>query len=283
MKRGKRLGGKGPQRGGRLSRPFESRSARADSNQLLPVLMIAFLILGVAGGFGWGMDRQVRGGILQQRVEAIQRPDWVPLNTLPAYIPRAFLAVVDPYFEMGGQHGRGNGSTLPRELVRQVHLLGSGVAGEARALFMAPVLEQHATPTEILEMYLNRVPLGESRDYPIYGLYFAATEYFGKEPRELSLSEAATLAGMLLQPNIERPAERPGAAGIRRNEVLRVLLAREEISENDYAAAIAEPLGFQPGIREIPMSRRMPAAADTSVIRLPLQYRPTLPEEDPSE
>src|SRR5690606_32816471 len=105
---------------------------------------------------------------------------------------------------------RDQGKTIPRELVRQIHLLDDGISGEARGLFMAPILEQRISRADLLELYLNRVYLGESHDYPVYGIHYAAEEYFDKSASELTLGEAASLAGLLLEPRILRPEQFPG-------------------------------------------------------------------------
>jgi membrane peptidoglycan carboxypeptidase len=283
VKRVKKLGGKAPRRGGRLTRPHREKAAGPkDAANLMIVVVGGFLVLGMVAGFAWGMDRQLRGGILRQRVEAMQRPDWVPLESLPAHVPRAFLLAVDPGFEDGRTiRAREEGNTLTRELVRQVHLLGDGLAGEARELVMAPVLEQRASQRQLLELYLNRVYLGIARDHPVYGIRHAALEYLGKDPRQLTVGEAAALAGLLLEPRIERPDERSGAVGIRRNEVLRGLVAAGDITPEQFATALQERLPFQPGISEMPMSRRLPSPADTAVIRVPPEYLPVPePEEE---
>jgi membrane peptidoglycan carboxypeptidase len=248
------------------------------------VVVVGFLIIGAVAGFGWGMDRQLRGGLLEQREEAAQRPDWVEVETLQPYVARAFLAVVDPGFEEGAPvRQREEGQTIPRQLVRQIHLLGSGIGGEAKELVMAPVLEQRLNRRDMLELYLNRVYLGESNGYPIYGVHYAATEFFGKGARELTLGEAATLAGLLLDPMIERPADTPGAVGVRRNEVLRAMLRDELITPQQYQQAISEALAFQPGLADPPMTRRLLSAQDTAVIRLPPQYRSEIPTEGSEE
>jgi membrane peptidoglycan carboxypeptidase len=99
------------------------------------------------------------------------------------------------------------------------------------------------------------------------------------------VSEAATLAGLLLRPRIEDPTTRPGAVGVRRNEVLRVMLQQEHITREQYEQAMREPLGFQPGLARQPMSRPLDWADEDRVLRLPEEYRPrpdtteTEPEE----
>jgi membrane peptidoglycan carboxypeptidase len=271
--RGKMLGGKAPKRGGRLTRRERQAAQMPDgATQLLAVVTFGSLVLGAVLGFAAGMDRQLRGGILRQRDEAASRSDWVALDQLPEYLVASFLTVVDPGFEAGGSlRSRDEGNSIPRELVWEIHMLGDGLAGEAQALVMAPVLEQRASKREILELYLNRVQLGRAGEAPVFGVFHAAREYFGKDPQSLTLSEAATLAGMLLAPRIDQPQERPGAIGVRRNEVLAALLSVGAITTHQYAAAIVERLGFQPGLSELPMSRRLPSPTDTVVTRLPVE------------
>ncbi len=232
-------------------------------------------MLGGVAGFGWSLDRQIRGGLLRQQSEARQRPDWVELESLPSYVPTAFVAVVDPSFLADGAIRTGeNGKTISRELVRQVHLLPESVRGEARELLMGPVLEQRSSKHDLLELFLNRISLGSERGYRVYGVYHAAQEYFGKDPRQLTLSETATLAGLLLEPRIADPENRVGAVGVRRNEVLKVMRTGGLISPEQYRAAVEEPLGFQPGLEKMPMSRPADWLRPAAPIRLPEALRP---------
>jgi hypothetical protein len=273
--RGKMLGGKPPRRGGRLTRGQRERASSPGSPQVLGVLALGCLIVGIVGGFAVAADQQLRGGVLEQRSEAVQRPDWVALDSLPEYVPDAFMVVVDPGYEEGGalRAREERETTIPREIVRQIHLLDGGLISDARELVMAPVLEQRATKSELLELFLNRAYLGTVRGAPVYGVHYAAEEFLGKRAQELTLGEAATLAGLLLRPRIERPEERPGAVGVRRNEVLRALLNAGYIDLAAYESAIAERLAFQPGLAERPMTRRLPTPEDSVVIRLPAEYR----------
>lgn len=274
-RRGKMLGGKPPKRGGRLSQPQPRRRERRPISSFVPLLAVGLFIIGSVAGFGWALDRQIRGGILEQREEAIVREDWVQLDELPPYVVQTFLGVVDPAFMGGGVLRTGeSGTTVSRELVRQVHLLPASITGEARELLMAPVLENRTSKESLLELYLNRVYLGVDGGFPIFGIHHAANEYLEKAPEELSLSDAATLAGLLLHPRIEEPSMMAGAVGIRRNEVLRMLLREGLISSDDYERAVSEPLGFQPGLDQLPMSRPLNWGHEEEIIRLPEAYRP---------
>lgn len=268
-KRGKRLGGK-PPRASRWRRARRSERPSKGLVELLAVLAVGLFVVGAVAGFGWALDRQLRGGLLRQQAEAMRRPDWVPIERLPAYVPAAFVSVVDPaFFEAGALRTGGRGTTIARDLVSQVHLLGPGLGGEARELVLAPLLERRRSKQAILELYVNRVFLGNQHGYPVYGIHHAAAEYFGKRPEQLTLGEAATLAGLLLPPRIDDPDRSVGAVGARRNEVLRVLLTSGEITADRYRSAIAEPLAFQPGLAEQPMTRPRDWASPPEVIRLP--------------
>lgn len=268
-KPGKRLGGKprSVRRGRGMPRDDGERKGAAG---LLFVLAVALFVVGGVAGFGWALDEQLRGGLLEQRREAIQRPDWVRLQSLPPYVPAAFVSVVDPsFFEGGALRTGGRGTTIARDLVSQVHQLDHGLGGEARELVLAPLLEQRRSKEDILELYLNRVFLGEASGYPVYGIHHAAEEYFGKRPAELTLSEVATLAGLLLPPRVVDPDRSVGAVGARRNEVLRVLLERGDITPQQYSAAVREPLAFQPGLDQEPMTRPAGWMERPTVLQLP--------------
>lgn len=274
-KRGKRLGGEPPRRRVRWSRN-RGLPASTPPVSALVVLATGLFVVGTVGGYAWALDREIRGGILLQRAEAEARPDWVTLQGLPRYVPEAFLAVVEPELLTASEmRAPPRGPSLARELVRQVHLLPTSLPGQSRERLMAPVLEKRLSRTELLELYLNRVFLGEAQGYPVYGIYHASREYLGKLPEDISLGEAATLAALLLEPRIEDPASRVGAVGARRSEVLRVMLTGELITPQEYQAALAEPLGFQPGLEQMPMSRPANWGEASEPIRLPPAWRPS--------
>nr|MDQ3388583.1 transglycosylase domain-containing protein [Gemmatimonadota bacterium] len=258
MKRGKgKLLAGAPKKRGRWSRPAEpTGQSRENRSALVFVLAMGFFILGGVGGFGWAMNRQLRGGILDQRQEAMRRPDWVRVRQLPPAFPWMVAAVVDPGLD--ARHAfqsQAEGQTLSRDIIHQVHLLEDGPGAEARELVMAPLLESHLSRGALIELYLNRVYFGESGEVPVFGVFHASREYFGKPAQQLSLGESATLAGLLLEPRLRHPDRMPGAVGARRNEVLRRLLHARVIEAEDYRTAIAEPLAFQPGVEYLPMTR----------------------------
>jgi membrane peptidoglycan carboxypeptidase len=242
---------------------------------LTALLAVAVFVLASIGGFTWAMDRQLRGGLLAQHHEAVLRPDWVAIQDLPAHLPLAFLVAVDPTFLQRSPLNTGaEGTTLARQLARQVHRLGDTLGGQARQLVMGPLLETRLSEPELIELYLNRIFLGTNDGWPVHGIYHAAQEYFGKEPQRLTLGESATLAGLLLPPRIVEPNRQVGSVGIRRNEVLRQMLETEVISVEEYSAALQEPLGFQPGPAYAPVTRPAGWDREPEVIQLPPELDP---------
>jgi len=240
------------------------------------LVVITALVLGGVAGFAFGADREIGDGIVQQYAEAQTREDWTVLDALPEFVPRVFLTVVDPGFEdRRFITSADDESAVSRELVRQVHRLDATPGGRAREFVMAPLLEGRLSRRQLLELYLNRVRMGRDGEWTIYGITQASREYFGKEPAELTLSETATLAGLLLPPRMETPADHVGAVGARRNEVLRQLLNVGVIDEEAFRAATGERLGFQPGLQFAPMAPPPPREGeDAAVIRLNRPIQP---------
>jgi hypothetical protein len=283
LKVGKRLGGH-PPRGSRWLRQSREPLQHDQPVAVLVVLAIGLFVIGGVAGFGWAADQQVRRGVIEQKTAAERRPDWVYVRNMPRYVTDAFVAVAQPsLLTRGDVRPEGDGRTIARELVHQVHLLPNSLGGEAREMVMGPVLEQRLQPQELIELYMNRVYLGEAQGAPVYGIFHASRDYFGRAPSELTLGQAATLAGLLLRPRIEDPKARLGAVGPRRNEVLQVLLRGKLITEEEYRAAVAEPLGFQPGLDQMPYSRPATWGKRTEVIRLPPNLRPVPEDSTDSE
>lgn len=272
--KGKLLGG-APRTGKWAKQPEDLRLGGRHRGSLIAVGVLGLLVLGAIGGYLAWNDLQLRSGLLKQEAEARRRPDWVPLSDLPPYARDAFAAVADT--TSFARRSQQRGEPLPsvsREMVQQIHQLSSRLGDQARGQTMAPLLEVHTSPDRLLELYVNRVYLGRTENWPLYGVQHAAQEYFGKDARRLTLGEAATLAGILLPPRLQDPEADPGAVGTRRNEVLLTLLNTGKIDAAAYRAARAEPLAFQPGEDYAPMSRPTGWRDSVPVIRLPEALRP---------
>ncbi|HWK89537.1 MAG TPA: transglycosylase domain-containing protein, partial [Longimicrobium sp.] len=219
--RGKPLGGGA--RGGKWTRgPEETRLGGRHRNSLIALGVVALLLVAGAGTYLGMMNWQLQRGLLEQRDEMRGRRHWVRLRDLPPHVPMAFAVALDTgSFTMRAPLRRATRPAVSRELVRQVYRLHGGLRDGAREMALTPLLEARTSDGELLELYLNRVYMGRTEEWPVYGLFHATREYFNKAPAQLTLSEAATLAGILLAPRMDDPQAEPGAVGARRNEVLR--------------------------------------------------------------
>ena len=108
---------------------------------------------------------------------------------------------------------------------------------------------------EILEMYVNEIYLGQWGNAGIYGFGRAARVYFDKDIRDLSLTEAALLSGIIRAPNIYSPYKHPEEALERRNTVLKLMASERHIDHKAYQKAVKAPLGVAPMFRALGMHR----------------------------
>ncbi|MBI3117458.1 MAG: penicillin-binding protein 1C [Candidatus Hydrogenedentes bacterium] len=138
----------------------------------------------------------------------------------------------------GGEVASG-ASTLTMQLVK---LSGQRTASRWRTklveAWQALRLERKSTKQQLLEAYLNKAPYGAN----LVGVEAASRRYFGKRNRELTLSEAALLAGLPKAPSYFQPVEHPERALERRNHVLSRMLAEGMIDEAAYQRALRQPV-----------------------------------------
>ncbi|MGD0116443.1 MAG: PBP1A family penicillin-binding protein [Candidatus Binatus sp.] len=123
-----------------------------------------------------------------------------------------------------------------------------------RELAVTAVLEIRLKKDEILERYINDVPMGEYQGTPIDGMPQAARYFFNKDLSEVTPAEAATLIGMIQAPTLYDPRRHPDACLERRNVVLGVMKHAGVIDDATYTAAIATPIQITqpPGLRRAP-------------------------------
>ena len=138
-----------------------------------------------------------------------------------------------------GQRARG-GSTITQQVAKNL-LLGNeySVGRKVKEAILAYRIEAVLSKQQILEIYLNQIFLGRNA----YGVQSAARAYFGKDVGELTLPEAAYLAILPKAPSNYDPERQTQRALDRRNYVLREMRNNGYISEAEYAAANAAPLG----------------------------------------
>jgi penicillin-binding protein 1B len=134
-------------------------------------------------------------------------------------------------------------STLTMQLVRGLWLRPQKRWKRKIAEALMTVhLERKWSKEEILAAYANLVFLGREASYSIHGVAEASERFFGKEPRELSLPEAALLAGMIQRPSYFNPYRNPDRARDRRNLVLDLMRDNGYVTEDQYRAAVDTPL-----------------------------------------
>jgi penicillin-binding protein 1A len=179
----------------------------------------------------------------------------VTLRELPDYVPKAFIAIEDRRFY--SHHGvdplgilralmhdvllRGNaqgGSTITQQLAKNLFLTQERtVSRKLQEVALAFWLEHRFNKSQILELYLNRVYFGSGA----YGVEAAAQRYFGKSARQLTVAEAALLAGLVQSPSRLAPSHNPDGAERRARVVLADMAEQKLIGEDAEKLALAHP------------------------------------------
>lgn len=151
------------------------------------------------------------------------------------------------YVNLRDGFGEEGASTITQQYIRNTILLDEAtditLARKVREAYLAMELEKLYSKQEILEMFLNAIYFGEGA----YGAEAAARTYFSKHADELTLPEAALLAGLPQQPSRMSPYEHPDRALSRRNTVLSRMLRNGFITQEEYDAAVATPLELKRG------------------------------------
>ncbi|MEM9574116.1 MAG: transglycosylase domain-containing protein [Pseudomonadota bacterium] len=179
----------------------------------------------------------------------------VGLHDMSPYIPQALVAIEDKrYYShfgfdpigftramsknvMAGRLVQG-GSTITQQLAKNLFLSPDRTLGrKVQELLLAFWLEQKYSKDQILEMYLNRVYFGSGS----YGVEAASRRYFGKSARDVSLPEAALIAGLVKAPSRLSPARDPEAAEARGQIVLSAMRAQGMVSDSEVTAALSRP------------------------------------------
>ena len=139
------------------------------------------------------------------------------------------------------------GSTITQQLAKNFFLSPQKTIGrKLREAELALILEMRYSKQQILEMYLNKIYFGQEGFRGIYGIEEAAGFYFSKPAKDISLAEAALLAGIIRSPNGYSPVRNPKAAKERRNAVLARMRQLEMIREDEFHKAANAPVRIQP-------------------------------------
>ena len=200
-------------------------------------------------------DREVFTIAKEHRIE-------VPLAEVSPILTKAVLAIEDRrFFEHDGfdpirivgsalaivRAGEAvqGGSTITQQLARQSVGREKTLTRKLKELLFASGLEHHFTKQEILELYLNKVYFGDG----LYGVEAASRGYFGKKASELSLPEAALLAGLLKAPSSYAPTVSPEKAEARQGVVLQAMLDAKAITRDEYDRALRTQVEIYDGLR----------------------------------
>ncbi|HKG90628.1 MAG TPA: biosynthetic peptidoglycan transglycosylase, partial [Gemmatimonadaceae bacterium] len=239
--------------------------------------LAAALALGAAAAAAWvmwplpaglvapasapGLTLQDRHGLPLRTTRAADgsRMRWVRIEEIDPDVLVAFLAVEDRrFYEHRGVDLRAVGrafrdnlhagrirsgaSTITMQLARLLHpreaVRDRALGSKAAEAMWALRLERHLSKQQILEQYLNRVHLGEAAT----GVGAAAAVYFDGSASELSLGQAAMLAGLAHAPARDNPLASPARARTRRTAALARIRARGSASADEVARADAEPV-----------------------------------------
>ena len=179
---------------------------------------------------------------------------------IPPLLVQAILAIEDRrFFDHSGVDVNGlarallrnagderlgqGGSTITQQLVKNTYLSPEKTLQRKYAEAMLSLaLERRLSKKDIFALYCNEIYLGQRGAVAVRGMKEAADVFFGKELRDLTLAEAATLAGMIQSPAHYSPLRDPAAAQARRNSVLDAMQENGAITHEQNEAAAAEPV-----------------------------------------
>ena len=222
------------------------------------------IIRKLTDGAGKPIDRLSLEAPLLTALAPGEKRRFVPLASIPQYVRQAVLAIedqrfyehpgVDPIRAVGAliSNLRGNkkylegASTITQQIIKNTFLTPDQTyRRKIQEQFMALVLDSRFTKDQIFELYLNEITLGQRGPFAIHGVGEASRIFFGKDVSNVTLAEAATLAGMIRQPSALNPFRNPERARLRRNVVLAEMAKAQVITEEAAEKASAEPVKVQ--------------------------------------
>lgn len=186
---------------------------------------------------------------------ALERRELLGEGELPPRLEQAILSAEDAnFFKHGGIDPQGilrsavknvlegsriGGSTLTMQLARKLYLTPEKTwRRKIEEALLTVEIEKRYSKQQILTLYANLMYLGHGN----YGMQTAALDFFGRPVAELSITESATLAGILQRPSAYSPHHRPDLVINRRNYVLRRMQEEDFITAEEFAVAESEPL-----------------------------------------
>lgn len=212
-----------------------------------------------------------------------ERRATLEFEEIPPVLWQAFLAAEDArFFEHPGVDWQGlvraainltatgertqGGSTITMQLARNLYLSRErSYVRKFKEIVLALRIERELTKQQILELYLNKIYLGQRA----YGVGAAAQVYYGTGVKDLTLAQAAMIAGLPKAPSRDNPISNPEQAMHRRNYVLRRMLELDYISQAEHDEAMATALSA----REHAFSSRFEADYLAELVRSELVRR----------
>jgi penicillin-binding protein 1A len=202
-------------------------------------------------------------GSLLGSIPAEKNREPVTMAQISPWVPKATVAIEDRRFWHHGaldwpgivralfadiRHGHvvQGGSSITQQLARNLYIKkpSQTFGRKATEACLAIKIAREKSKTWILNAYMNQIFYGNHA----YGIEAAAQTYFSKHARDLTLDESALLAGLPQAPTQYDPLRDPSDAIQRRDEVLRAMLANDDITSTQYTAAIADrKLHLKPG------------------------------------
>ena len=204
------------------------------------------------------LDRN--GALLAVRGSQYAPP--IDLDTLPAYVPAAFVSVEDRRFyqhfgfdpvgilrafaaDVRHGHTVEGASTITQQLARNLFLTpDQTLRRKVQEVLLAVELEHQFSKKQILALYLNRVYFGAGA----YGIESAAETFFNKPASKLTVGEAALMAGLLKSPTHYSPVSEQARAGQRATIVLDKMVETGAITAAQRDAALASPIKVSPAL-----------------------------------
>jgi len=202
-----------------------------------------------------------------------EQRELVSIRQVPHHLKYAVLAAedkrfyqhhgVDPrgivralYTNIRHQEVRQGGSTITQQLAKCYFLTPKRtLSRKIKELFMAVIMEIMYEKDEILEIYFNEIYLGQKGSVSINGVAEASRFYFGKPVDEISLAEAATLAGLIKAPNYYSPYVDKERSRVHRDATLGIMHKSGWISREELETALALPIstaGYATYIKKAP-------------------------------
>ncbi|WP_456151301.1 penicillin-binding protein 1A [Burkholderia aenigmatica] len=185
-----------------------------------------------------------------------ERRDVVHFKDVPASLKNAILAIEDArFYDHGGVdltgivragfvaltngHASQGASTITMQVARNFFLSSEKTyTRKIYEMLLAYRIERALTKDQILEVYMNQIYLGQRA----YGFASAARVYFGKDLKDITLAEAAMLAGLPKAPSAYNPVVNPKRAKVRQEYILQRMLELNFITREQYDEAVAQPL-----------------------------------------